>query len=125
LHFVAADPRDVQQVVDQAYHVRELPVHHRPSFCNRICLASRQAHHLQAIADRREWIAQLVSKECQEVVLLAVRFQQCFFNLLPFGHVAEDQHGPNRGAVLVPQGRGAVVDGFLGAVPGDEYGVVS
>ena len=29
LHLVPADPRDVQQVVHQPHHVRELPLHHR------------------------------------------------------------------------------------------------
>ena len=48
----------------------------------------------------------------------------CLLGPLALGDVAEDQDRPDRGPGLVPDGRGAVVDGPLGPVPGDEDRVV-
>ena len=72
LQHAPADPRDVEQVVDQPHHVVELAVHRRracarPSARGRIRRSSRS----QPRAQRRERVAQLVGEHRQELVLLA------------------------------------------------------
>ncbi len=70
------DARDVEQIVDEADHVLRLPLDDR---LRPQRLLGPRLHALQdedAVADRRERIAQLVREHAQEVILALVRFDQ-------------------------------------------------
>ena len=62
LHLVPADAGDVEQVVDQPDHVRELPVHHGTGLGDGV-LVPRQPHHLEAVAQGRQRVPQLVGEQ--------------------------------------------------------------
>ena len=53
-------------------------------------VAGREPHHLQAVAQRCQRIAQLVRQEREELVLAAVRLAQRLLRPLPLGDVAGD-----------------------------------
>jgi hypothetical protein len=50
LHLVLADPRDVEEVVDEAYHVPQLALHHGAGLGDGVGIAARQPHHVEAAA---------------------------------------------------------------------------
>ena len=90
LEDAAGDARDVEQVVEQARHVRELPVDH----------PARVRHHghgragpeqPRGIADRRERVAQLVAEGRDELVLAPAGLAQFVLELVSTGDVAD--HG--------------------------------
>ena len=72
----AADAGDVEQVVDQVHHVADLALHHFPDLAHRRRIVAAQAHHRQAVADRRQRITQLVRQGGQELGLAAVGLGQ-------------------------------------------------
>ena len=101
LHLVPADPGDVEQVVDEPDHVPELPLHHVAGLGDGVGVARRQPHHLQAVADRGERVAQLVGEQREELVLPPVGLLQRLLGPLPVGDVVRqpedaDRRGPRR-----------------------------
>ncbi len=50
LHLVAADARDVEQVVDESHHMTELSLHHGAGLGNGGCVLASESHYLQAVA---------------------------------------------------------------------------
>ena len=69
-------------------------------------------------------VAEFVRQDCQKLVLAVVGLSQGVLGLVAVGHVPENQHAADDGAVLAPDRRGAVVDGHGRAVLADEHGVV-
>ena len=64
-------------------------------------VAGRQPHHLQAVAERGERVAQLVGQQGEELVLPAVGLLQRLLGPLPVGDVVRqpedaDRPGPPR-----------------------------
>ncbi len=101
LHLVAVDAGDVEQVVDQPDHVAELPLHHVPGLGDGVGVAGREPHHLQAVAQRGQRVAQLVGQQREELVLAAVRLPERLLGPLPLGDVAGDLRRPDDAAVAV------------------------
>jgi hypothetical protein len=66
-----ADPRDVEQVVDQVRQVGEHPVHARADVLGAFG-RDVLAQQVQAAAQRRDGIAQFVGQHGQEAVLVAI-----------------------------------------------------
>jgi hypothetical protein len=89
-HLAGGDARHVEQVVDQLDQLLELALHHR---AHARCLRRVGGHaveHLQAGADRRQRVAQLVRQCGQELVLAAVCIPQRPLGLHPFGDLVAD-----------------------------------
>ena len=72
LDFSAADPRQVEQVVDQVDHLLHLAVDDRFARLEGRRIVAGNPHDLQGIADGGEGIPQLVGQRRQELVLVAV-----------------------------------------------------
>jgi hypothetical protein len=73
---IPRDARDVEKIVDQPHHVVELPVH-RADDAGRVRRQVRQPEQVvDAGAERRERIAQLVRQRRDEGVLLLVRLAE-------------------------------------------------
>ncbi len=83
------DPRDVEQVVDHPHHVLDLPLHHAVDAVKRRPGIPGQPHQLEAGAQRRERVAQLVRERGEEFVLTPVGVAQAFARLHLFGDVGE------------------------------------
>ena len=85
------DARDVQQVVDQARELVDLPVDDVARPLQPLRRRRRFARRrLGRVADRRQRVAQLVRQHRQELVLAASLDQQLVASLL-FGQVGDDQ----------------------------------
>ena len=85
----AGDPRYLEEIVDQAVEVMDLPLHHCARRRGaRVFERARQFQDLEAVQDRRQRIAQLVAERGQELVLAAVGGAQRLLDLLPLGEVA-------------------------------------
>src|SRR5512146_3189139 len=69
-----SDPRYVEQVIEEAAHVRYLPLHDLVRPFSLLRGPFRLAVGGECIADWREWIAKLVGEQRQELVLPAVGF---------------------------------------------------
>ena len=68
--------RHVEQIVDEADEVVDLPFQHRADGAGIAAAVAGQAQHAQAVADRGQRIAQLVRQHRQELVLVAVRLDE-------------------------------------------------
>ena len=53
-------------------NLRQLPLHHGASLLDGIPVAAAHSHHLQAVADRGQRVAQFVGQRRQELVLATV-----------------------------------------------------
>jgi hypothetical protein len=73
LDLAEADATHIEQVVDEAHEMRELTIHHVDRAMQRRVGFRRQARDLQAVADRRERIAQLVGQRREELVFAPIR----------------------------------------------------
>ncbi len=101
LETIARDTTDVQQIIDQPHHLSGLPLHD----------AARAAQHRiddvavleepQAVTQRREWVAQLVSQHGEELVLALIRRTQLLLCSLAFGDVDVHSGKAHRGAAFV------------------------
>jgi hypothetical protein len=76
LDLAARDPRDVEQVVDQPRHVRDLALDDRARVDRLLAVRLDVIEDEQAAADRAEWVAQLVREHREEIVLAAARLAQ-------------------------------------------------
>jgi hypothetical protein len=65
------DPGHVQEIVDQAMEVTDVPAHHR-ALAERV-LVGLEIHQLERRDDRRERVPELVPEERQERILLLFR----------------------------------------------------
>jgi hypothetical protein len=98
----AVDARDVQQVVDQPHHVRQLPVHGLQR-ARTTGAGLGLLQDLQPGAQRRQRVAQFVRQRREEFVLGAVRLlQQDLLGLLALGDV-DQRAGHAIGLPGVPQ----------------------
>jgi hypothetical protein len=68
----ARDARDVEQVFDEARHLRDLPVHRFEELLLALAHERLAAKHVQRRAQRRERVAQLVRERREEFVLAPV-----------------------------------------------------
>ena len=68
------DPRDVQQVVDQAGEVLDLPIDHVLGPFE-VVFRLQLAEELSRVADRRQGVAKLVGEHGQELILAAFGLQ--------------------------------------------------
>src|ERR1700716_2145821 len=85
----ARDARHIEQVVDQAREMRELPLDHVPRPAQ-LWIGNRlHAHELHCIENRRQRIAQLVREHREKLVLVAVRRLQRLFRPGPLGDLAQ------------------------------------
>ena len=100
-----ANPREIQQPVDQRPHVPALTLQDgvRPRHQRLVALARLQER--RRVPDRRQRIAQLVPKHRQEQVLLATGFAQRFVGAFALGDVAGDLGRADQTAVAAPDGR--------------------
>ena len=77
LDFAATDSGHVQQLVDEAGHQANLPVHHSPYFLHLLGVFVDHRPKLKCIADGCQRVPQLVSQDRQKVVFLPTGLQQC------------------------------------------------
>jgi hypothetical protein len=75
LHLAARDARDVEQIIDQPHHVRDLPSHD-PERLRRRAAAGGASQYIHTGADRRERVSELVRQRGQKLVLASVRAPQ-------------------------------------------------
>ena len=115
MNLAGDDPRHVQQVVDQPHQVNDLPLHHPRRFVNFRLRRPRHLQQLDAVADRRQRIPQLVGQHRQEFVLLLVGKLQ-LLDLPLVRHVARDLGESSQRALAVVQGRDDHVGPELRAV---------
>jgi Tfp pilus assembly protein FimT len=87
------DARDVQQVVHQAHHLAQLAFHDVGGALGRLGVAAAQAQDVEAGADRRQRIAQLVRQGRQEFVLAAVGHDQRLLGALAHLHLVFQRGG--------------------------------
>ena len=72
LDLASRDPGDVEQVVEQAGHVLDLPLRRSRAPDRAWRVVAVEADHLQGVTDRRQRVAELVRQHGQEFVLAAV-----------------------------------------------------
>ena len=100
----AADARDVQQVVDQPDHVHQLTLDDGARPLRRRAVAGVLLENLQAGADRRQRVAQLVRQGGEEFVLGTAGLEQGLLGRLALGDVDHRPRHPVRLAALVLDG---------------------
>ena len=123
LHLVAVDAGDVEQVVDQPHHVPELPLHHGPGLGDGVGVAGREPHHLQAVAERGQRVAQLVGQQGEELVLPPVLLPQGVLHPPPFRDVGAGGGHEQDAARLVRHGGEDEVHHPLGPVGHEVVGL--
>jgi hypothetical protein len=104
LQLSRTDAPDVEQIVDQAHQVRELPIHHVERAAQRRILGGGKACDLQPIAQGCERIAQFMRQRGEEFVLAPVGIAQRVFGALLFGDVREQDGHEIRGGLADPEG---------------------
>ncbi len=72
LDFAPHEPRQVEQVVDEADHVIDLPLEHGDRFSRDFRVDPRGPHDFECIADRGQGITQFVGQRGEEFVLAAI-----------------------------------------------------
>ena len=112
-HLAVVDAGDVEQVVDQVDHVRDLPLHHGAHAGRGHRVVGADAQHVDAVADRRERIAQFVRQHGEELRLAAVGFAQRFHRAHPLdvGPAALDDGFHQRHLARPPGARHVLVHG--------------
>ena len=100
LNVAAAHARDVEQVLDQTRQVRELAVHHRERTVGGNRIIAPFHEQVDAGAQGRQRIAQLVGQGRQELVLAAIGLPQLLLSSAALGHVDSDT-GEGRGDPLI------------------------
>ena len=106
-----ADPRDVEEIVNQPSHVDHLSLDHlkigRPgtNFTDRGLL-----HQLQGVANRREWIAQLMRQHGEEFIFPAVRLLECVLGGLAFRDILDDSDDHLERSRFGPDGESTIPD---------------
>ncbi len=99
-----ADPGNVEQVIDQAHHQRQLPLHQ----CQQLAVhRGGHAQHGQRVLQRCQRVAQLVRQRRQELVLAPPHFPEQLLDASALGHLVL-QH-----AVLDLQGRVGTAQRFV------------
>src|SRR6185295_19576796 len=86
---------DVQQVVDQPGEVDDLPLDGLASPRPLLVGGSEGAHDVEAGADRRQWVAQLVAEHGQELVLAPAGLAERRLGPFAIGDVAVDPRRPH------------------------------
>jgi hypothetical protein len=89
--FAARDARNVEQVVDEAGQQPHLTVHHLARVLESRRVVRRELHHFQAVANRRQRVAQLVRQHRQEFILSAIGLAQLRGLPIHFGDVVAHQ----------------------------------
>jgi hypothetical protein len=85
LDLVATDAGDVEQVVGQPHELLDLPQHRLMKTVEFGDIVSDERPCLKRVADRRERIAQFVSKHSEELVLSLVSLSQRLLDAAPLG----------------------------------------
>ncbi len=98
-HFSLAQPRHVEQVLQEPRHVPDLALRDRQSARRGIGRHLRPLEDMERAADRRERVAQLVREYRHELVLLAVRLLERL-DLSPHRQVSRDLGETEETAVL-------------------------
>ena len=70
---------DVEQVVDQPHHVRDLALQRLRRLAHRRGVTADEAQDLDDVRDRRQRVAQLVGQDGEELVLAPVGLAQRLF----------------------------------------------
>jgi hypothetical protein len=86
------DPRDVQQIVQQAGHLLGLPPDHREGVGERAPCGRQPAEDAGGVLDRAQRIAEFVRQHRQELIPLADRLDRPTFRLLLLGDVTGHVH---------------------------------
>ena len=84
----AGNARDVQQVINQACELRQLPFDNVPRQAQLRILQRLHAHQMHGVANWGERVAQLVRQHREELILVAVGFLQGLFRSRPLAHLA-------------------------------------
>ncbi len=116
MELAARHARDVEQVVEQVRHLRDLPIDDVAAPDHLRVALGGAAQHLDRIADRRERVAQLVRERRDEVVLLAIGLAQRLLGVLALGDVHRDAEAAHRLAGGVVLDLAAVADPGRAAV---------
>src|SRR6187402_1833473 len=95
------DAGNVQEVVDQARHVRDLAIEHRASGPQVVLAGIGTIEDLVGVANRTERVAELVAEHRQELVFLPVRFTKQSLRGLLVGYVREGHDTADRPAILL------------------------
>ena len=93
---IAIDAGDVKEVVDQAYHVPKLPVHHGTSLGDGARISGGKSNNLQTIAQRGQRIPQFMCQEREELVLAPVLLSQGVLHATPLGDIGPREAATNR-----------------------------
>src|ERR1051326_3152514 len=99
-----ADSGNVQEVINEASHLLDLPVNHVKVPLYLWVLQFQHPQQLNGIADRREGIAQFMRKRRQELILAAVRLAQRFFNAMLLGDVGVAAEPAHYTSLLIADG---------------------
>ncbi len=92
----AADPCEIEQIVDEARQVRELPMQHRPQRVEQRRLFARVIEQLQPASKRGERVSQLVPEHGEELALILIRSPQVVLMLPQPVVVPGDRRGQRR-----------------------------
>ena len=114
LEATARNSRNIEQVVEQARHVRGLSLDHRVTPANLLGRRVRMGRERRGLANGRQRIAQFVREGGEEFILPAVRELQRVPGGALLGGIAEHQHHAGDDARVVADRRTAVLDrGFM------------
>jgi hypothetical protein len=72
LDLSASDARDFHQVVHQAHHVVDLPLHHGAHAVRGGVVPAGEPQDVQRVADRRERVPQFVGQDGEEFILATI-----------------------------------------------------
>src|SRR4051812_49738072 len=72
MNLAGNDPRYIEQVINESHKVYDLTFHHPHSLLDLRLRGPRHLQQLDAVANWRQRISQLVSQHCQEFILLLV-----------------------------------------------------
>ena len=119
----AGNPRDIEQIVEQAGHVPGLPLDDLPGFLACAVLPTRGVEQPCGAQNRGQRVAQLVRQHRQELLAPADAFLNLFFDLLALRDVEERDHRADQ--LVVADDRVApILRGERGAVGAPQHLVV-
>jgi hypothetical protein len=116
LELLPGDAGDVEQVVDQPRHVRDLAIDHVAGPRHGRLRRPEPAQDVDGVADRGEGVAQLVGEDGQKFVLAPVGLAERLLGLALGGDVGVGPEPPLHLAGIVADGHGARQEPAVGAV---------
>jgi hypothetical protein len=109
----AGDSRNIQKIIEQQRHSVHLPRNDRPRPLALFLLDVIRLEKLHGMADRSQWIAQLVRECGEELILAPVRFAQRLFRALEPADVEIDAGPAGNVSGFSPDGNTLSEDGMI------------